>query len=226
MRYVNVAKWINFNTVAISFCDITHFEWIAYTSDMKPKILVILGTTREGRRGEKVAKWAMNILSKRPDADFEFVDLRDWNFPFYNFSGYPSTEKGVYFSKLQEKWAKKVDPVDGFLIITPEYNHGYPGVLKNALDFLWYEWNHKPVTFISYGGMSGGVRVAEQLRQVSIEIEMIPIRNQVIIHHIKDAFDDKGKVRDEKLNKQLNGTSDALVKWANSLKKIRGELAY
>lgn len=190
------------------------------------KILVILGSTREGRRGEKVAKWAMQILSKRPDADFEFVDLRDWKFPFYNFPTSPSTEKGLYHSKLQKKWSQKIDRADGFLMITPEYNHGYSAVLKNAIDYAWFEWNHKPVTFISYGSAAGGVRAVEQLRQVAVELEMVPIRQAVLIPGIRNAFNEKGEILDKSFNLRLSETVSYLVLWTKNLKKIRQNLAY
>lgn len=194
---------------------------------MKPKILVILGTAREGRRGIKVADWVMSFLSKRKDANFELADLRNWNLPFYDFPVSPSTEKGLYHSKLQEKWAKKIDSADGFIIVTPEYNHGYSAVLKNALDYLWFEWNAKPVTFISYGGLSGGIRAVEQLRLVSVELEMIPIRHQVIIHRVRSAFDENGKIKDEEFyNKQLNSAVDAIVKWSLAMRSVRKNLTY
>ena len=194
---------------------------------MKPKILVILGSTREGRRGESIAKWVMSTLSKRNDAEFELIDLKDWDFPFYNFSGYPSTEKYKYFSKLQEKWAKKIDNADGFFVITPEYNRGYPGVLKNALDYLWYEWNHKPVSFICYGGTSGGIRATEQLRKVVIELDMVPIRDEVVIHGVSRLIDENGKFKaDDRKNEKLKSTTDRLIIWCESLKKIRNELSY
>lgn len=194
---------------------------------MKPRILVILGTTREGRRGEAVAKWAMSVLTLISEADFELVDLRDWDLPYYNFSGYPSTEKGKYFSEIQEKWGKKIDEADGFLMITSEYNRGYPAVLKNALDYLWYEWNHKPISFITYGGISGGLRAAEQLRQVIIELEMVPIRDEVVIHGISRSIDENGNMKkDEKSDEHLKSVAKRLVLWANSLKKIRIDLSY
>lgn len=193
---------------------------------MKPKILVILGTTREGRRGIKVSNWAMSILSKRTDADFELVDLKDWDLPFYNLPVAPSTEKGMYQNKIQEKWGKKIDSADGYLMITPEYNHGYSAVLKNAIDLLWFEWNHKPITFISYGSAAGGVRATEQLRQVVIELEMIPIRQAVLIPGIRSAFDDEGKLKDESFNHRLNDTVDYLVKWTKNIMKIRKKLSY
>jgi len=193
---------------------------------MKTKILVILGSTRKGRRGGSVANWAMDILSKKSDVEFELVDLKKLNLPFFDFPIPPSVEKGKYFSALQEKWAKKVDSADGFLIITPEYNHGYPGVLKNALDFLWYEWNGKPVTFISYGGLSGGLRAVEQLRQVAIELEMIPIRESVAMPKIRMLFDDKGKITDDSYDERLASAVDFLLKWTKPLKKIRKALEY
>lgn len=193
---------------------------------MKPKILVILGTTREGRRGIKVANWAMSVLSKRNDADYELVDLRDWDFPFYNLPTSPSTEKGVYQSEIQKKWGEEIESADGYLMITPEYNHGYSAVLKNAIDFLWYEWNHKPVTFISYGSAAGGVRAVEQLRQVAVELEMVPIREAVLISGIRGAFDEKGNIKDESFNHRLEKVVDKLVLWAKSLGKIRKDLAY
>lgn len=193
---------------------------------MKPKILVILGSTRDGRRGEKVANWAMSVLSKRSDANFELVDLRDWDFPFYNLPASPSTEKGMYQSEIQKKWGEKIESADGFILITPEYNHGYSAVLKNALDYLWFEWNHKPVTFISYGGGAGGVRAVEQLRQVAIELEMVPIREAVLISGIRGAFDEKGNIKDESFNHRLEGVVDKLILWTKNLGKIRKDLAY
>lgn len=201
------------------FCD-------AKNCHMKPKILVILGTTREGRRGIKVANWAMDILSKRTDANFEFVDLRDWNLPFYDFPTSPSTERGLYHNKLQKKWSEKIDSADGFLMITPEYNHGYSAVLKNAIDYTWYEWNHKPITFISYGSAGGGLRAVEQLRQVAIELEMVPIRQQILISGIRSAFDDNGEIKDKSYDHRLDDTAKYLVLWTNNLKKIRKNLAY
>lgn len=193
---------------------------------MKPKILVILGTTREGRRGIKVFNWAKSILSKNKDADFEFIDLKDWNLPFYDFPTSPSTERGLYHTKLQEKWSKKIDSADGFLMITSEYNHGYSAVLKNAIDYAWFEWNHKPITFISYGSAGGGLRAVEQLRQVAIELEMVPIRQQVLISGIRQAFDDNGRIKDESFNHRLEDTVKYLVLWTKSLRKIRKDLAY
>lgn len=192
----------------------------------KPKILVILGSTREGRRGDKIADAAMESLSKEADANFELIDLKDWDIPFYNLPGYPSTEKGVFGSEIQKKWAEKIDSADGFIFVTPEYNHGYTAVLKNAIDFLWYEWNHKPVSFISYGSMSGGLRAVEQLRQVVIEVEMVPIRESVALMYVRKLFDENGKFNDPTFDHRVIELGEKIAAWAKGLKKIRKDLAY
>lgn len=191
----------------------------------KTKILVILGSTREGRRGEKVANWTMKVLSKRADADYEMVDLKIWNLPFYDFPTSPSTERGLYHNKLQKKWAEKIASADGFIMITPEYNHGYSAVLKNAIDYLWYEWNHKPIAFISYGSAAGGARAVEQLREVAVEVELVSIRQTVLISGIHGAFDENGNIKDDAYNHRLEAVAQRLVIWARSLRILRSELA-
>ncbi len=191
----------------------------------KLKILIILGSSREGRRGDKVSESVMEIVSKINNAEFEFIDLRNWKLPFYNLPGYPSDKPGVYGSKIQEKWAKKIDSADGFIFITPEYNHGYSAVLKNAIDFLWYEWNHKPAAFISYGNVTGGVRAVEQLRQVLVEVETVTIRESVIIPRIKDAVKN-GELDSADFKRHVTETTERLLIWAKHLKEARKELAY
>jgi NAD(P)H-dependent FMN reductase len=193
---------------------------------MKPHIQIILGTTREGRRGEKIAKAVMSSLRDVNLASFELIDLKEWDLPLYNFAAYPSSEKGKYLSSLQEKWAKKIEKADGYIVLTPEYNHGPPASLKNAFDYLWYEWNHKPIGFISYGGAVGGSRAVEQLRQMVIEFEMIPIRDQVIITNISKKIDDEGNILDEDLDKRIKKFTKRLILWSENLGDVRKALAY
>jgi len=114
------------------------------------KIAVILGSIRGIRRGGRVAKWLMPQLLKRKDIDVELLDLKDYPLPFYNESDSPEGLEGNYTNEIGKKWAEKIGEKDGFILITPEYNHGTSGVLKNALDWVYYEWNKKPVAFISY----------------------------------------------------------------------------
>ncbi len=144
--------------------------------DKLPHILVIFGSTRQGRRGEVAVKWLMDRLTLRTDASFELADLRDLSLSFFDAPTPPA--KGVIVPGT-EAWSEQVKLADGFIFITPEYNHGYPAVLKNAIDVLYHEWVHKPAAIVSYGGYAAGYRAAEQLRLALIETKMVPIREQV-----------------------------------------------
>lgn len=144
------------------------------------KIQVIIGSTREKRFGERPAQYVFDELKKETGVEVELIDLRDWPLPFFDEPASPYMAKGVWVNPLGKKWAEKVAEADAYIIVTPEYNHGYPAVLKNALDWVFYEWKHKPVGFVSYGVVSG-VRAVEQLRQVVNELEMHPIRTSLLI---------------------------------------------
>ena len=120
------------------------------------RIQVILASTREGRFGEKAAAWVMDRLADRSDLDAELVDLRDYPMPFYEQARPPAYGHREYPPEVA-RWAEKVEGADGYLVVTPEYNHGYPAVLKNALDQVFPELNRKPIAFVGYGN-SGGAR--------------------------------------------------------------------
>jgi len=143
-------------------------------------IQIIVGSTRKGRYSDKPAQWIYTELLAVPEVKAEIVDLRDYDLPFFNEAVSPSRLNKQYSQPEIIKWSAKVDQADAFIIISPEYNHGYTAVLKNALDHLYSEWGHKPVGFISYGGVSGA-RVIEQIRLVSIELQMLPIKNAIHI---------------------------------------------
>lgn len=185
------------------------------------KIQVILGSIRPGRAGEKVFNWAKSQLQQNStsDVEYEFVDLKDWNLPIELEAKSPSMHQ--YEGEETKRWAEKISEGDGYIIITPEYNHGYPAALKNALDHIYAEWNNKPIAFISYGG-AGGVRAVEQLRLVAIELQMAPIRAAVYIPTVWEAFDEQGNLKEiEKYNKQLTGLVQQLLWWATALKTAR-----
>src|SRR4051812_3646504 len=112
-----------------------------------PKIQIIIGSIREGRVGEPVARWFAALAAARADLSFELIDLRDWDLPFLAHATPPS--RG-YESDLQRRWANKVAEADGYVLVTAEYNHGYPPALKNALDYVYAEWARKPVSYVSY----------------------------------------------------------------------------
>jgi NAD(P)H-dependent FMN reductase len=145
----------------------------------KSKVLVVLGSTRENRYGDKPAHWILGRLAEHPQLDPELVDLRDWPLPMFDRPVSPSRiTDGNYGHELANRWGQKVASADAFVVVSPEYNHGYAAVLKNAMDWLFREWNRKPISFVGYGSV-GGARAIEQLRAVAIELEMAPIRRAV-----------------------------------------------
>ncbi len=144
------------------------------------KIQIIIGSTRQNRFSEKPANYLFEELKKREDAQAELIDLRDWPLPFFDEPMGPSGNKGMYVNPLGKQWANKIGEADGYIMITPEYNHGYPAVLKNAIDWVGPEWHKKPVGFVSYGSALGS-RAIEQLRQVVIELRMVPLFSSIHI---------------------------------------------
>jgi NAD(P)H-dependent FMN reductase len=143
------------------------------TSPLRVKI--ILGSTREGRVGDKPAHWILGEAAQRPDVEAELLDLRDHPLPFFDRPSSPVREGGVYANPAIARWAAKIAEADAFIVVSPEYNHGYPAVLKNAFDHISPEWGRKPIGFVSYGN-AGGARAVEQLRLVAIELGLWPIR--------------------------------------------------
>jgi NAD(P)H-dependent FMN reductase len=146
----------------------------------KLKVAVIVASTREGRFAEKPSNWIVSELKKHEAIDPELLDLRDYPLPFFREPLSPSDMKEPYSSEPMAAWQQKIASMDAFIIVTPEYNHGYPAELKNALDYLSKEWHRKPVAFISYGTV-GGARSVQQLRQVVIDLRMAPLAAAVHI---------------------------------------------
>ena len=128
-------------------------------NDQMLKIALILGSTRPGRNGEAVSQWVYEIAKRRSDANFELVDIKDFNLPLLDEPIPPSM--GQYSQEHTKTWSAKIDSFDAYIFVTAEYNHGIPGALKNAIDFLFKEWNNKVAGFVSYGS-AGGVRAVEQ----------------------------------------------------------------
>ena len=147
------------------------------------KIGVIIGSIREGRFGDKPAHWIVGEAKKMPGVEVELIDLKELKLPTYATGGYPSAvQDGNYGSDIINAYAKTIGGLDAFIIVTPEYNHGYSSALKNAIDPIYKEWNNKPVAFIGYGSALGA-RAVEQLREVAVELQMAPIRAAVHIPH-------------------------------------------
>ncbi len=161
----------------------------------------------------------MSHAEERADLMFTVVDLRDWMFPYYDRPRPAST--GEYDDEGR-RWAEVIGPADGFVIVTPEYNYGYPAILKSALDAVYREWNRKPVAFVSYGGWSAGTRAVQQLRQVAIELQMAPIRASVAIQFAQRQFDADGILQNpDLLNRAAATLFDDLSWWARALRQAR-----
>ena len=187
----------------------------------KPKIGVIVGSTRATRFADKPAEWIANLAKARGDFDVEIVDLRDYPMPFFDEAA--SSLWAPSQNEVAQRWQKKVAELDGFIVTAAEYNRGPTAVLKNALDYAYTEWNHKPITFVGYGGV-GGARAIEQLRLHAVELQMVPSRNAV--HIVWGDFIQvlqQGKKLDEfqHLNDAAKAALDDLAWWAKVLKEAR-----
>lgn len=184
------------------------------------KLAIIVGSTRPGRKAEAVAQWVHGIAKKRTDAEYELVDLQDFDLPLLDEPVPPSM--GKYSKPHTLKWAAKIDSFDGFVFVTPEYNHGIPAALKNAIDFLFKEWNNKAAGFVSYGS-AGGVRSVEHLRLVMGEVQIADVRAQVMLSLSTDFENYSVFKPAEKHEKAVNGMLDQVVAWSGALKPLRAK---
>ena len=182
-------------------------------------IKVIVGSSRQNRFSEKPAAWIFEAARKRTNLDVELVDLRDYPLPFFEEAMPPGLAKDQYSNPLVVKWRDKIREADGYIICTPEYNHGYPAVLKNALDYTYSAWARKAVAFVSWGG-AGGTRGVEQLRLVAIELDMAPTRWAV---HIPNPWfvKDVSEIDTEANRASAAALLDHLTWWAGALKAAR-----
>ncbi len=178
------------------------------------KIGIILGSTRPGRNGEAVAKWVTEIASRRTDAEFELVDLADYPLPHLDEP--MSAAWGNYQNDHTKAWSAKISEFDGFVFVTPEYNHSTSGVLKNALDYLYAEWNNKAAAFVSYGGV-GGARAVEHLRLIASELQLATVRAQVAISLLTEFKDFREFTPSDYLEPQVDTMLDQLVAWSKAL---------
>jgi NAD(P)H-dependent FMN reductase len=182
------------------------------------KIAIIIGSTRPGRNGEAVAKWVHEVAYARSDGEFELVDIKEFNLPLLDEPMPPVM--GQYSKPHTKAWAARISSFDAYVFVTPEYNHGIPGALKNAIDFLFAEWNNKAAGFVSYGGVSG-VRAVEHLRLVLAEVRMATVRNQVLLSMFTDfenySVFKPGPTKEQSVNEML----DELIAWGGALKTLR-----
>jgi NAD(P)H-dependent FMN reductase len=194
-------------------------------SDDTLRIGIILASTRQGRRGERYAKWIHEITAQRPGLAVELIDLRDHRLPAYETEAMPTIAEKSYADPVARRWSELVAGLDAYIIVTPEYNHGYPGQLKNAIDHVQAGWWYKPVAFVSYGGASAGTRAVEQLRTVAVEVRMVPVRGEVNVRLMGLQADEAGRPTDPYYAKQANAMLDQLLWWARVAKDGRATLA-
>jgi NAD(P)H-dependent FMN reductase len=177
------------------------------------KVLIIVGSTRPNRIGSQVADWVSRNIPASAGLETELTELADWYLPMSDEPGLPSA--GEYVQEHTRAWSRKIAAAEGFILVTPQYNWGYPASLKNALDHLYKEWNGKPVMIVSYGHRGGG-KAAAQLRQVCEGLRMRPAKTMPAIAFSKEMLGEKGRLR---------GPSTDFAPYAEAVQQAIGELA-
>jgi NAD(P)H-dependent FMN reductase len=182
------------------------------------KIAIIIGSTRPGRKAEAVARWVLEHAAPRGDAEFTLVDVQAFALPLLDEAAPPSL--GKYQHPHTKAWAAEIARYDGYVFVTPEYNHGIPGALKNAIDFCYREWNNKAAGFVAYGS-AGGVRAVEQLRLVMGELQIADVRAQVALSLATDFESYTTFKPTAHHDKPMKAMLDQLVAWAGALRPLR-----
>ena len=179
---------------------------------------IIIGSTRPGRKAEAVGKWVYEIAQKRNDAEFELVDIKDFDLPLLDEPMSPIM--GQYTQEHTKTWSAKIASFDAYVFVTPEYNHAISGALKNAIDFLYHEWVNKAAGFVSYGG-AGGARAVEQLRLVMAEVQIATVRNQVLLSMFTDFENFSVFKPSSHHEKSVDAMLDQVIAWGGALKTLR-----
>jgi NAD(P)H-dependent FMN reductase len=195
------------------------------------KLQVIIGSTRPTRAADHVAPWVIDRANAHPAFEVEVLDLRDWPLPMFaeHLGTIGDFNDPTYSDPLVRRWNHKIKEADAYLVITPEYNHSVPGVLKNAIDSVWvsFAFRNKPIVAVGYsGGISGGVRAIEHLAHIAIEAELVPLRTAVVIPQVATAFDDDAQPVNPVTDISLRVALEDLAWWSAALKQARaaGEL--
>jgi NAD(P)H-dependent FMN reductase len=190
------------------------------------QVKLITGSTREGRAADLVAPWLIRGLEARDDFELEVLDLRDWDLPMFQetFTTVGDMHNPTFSSPTVKGWNTTIGSADAFVFLTPEYNHSLPAVLKNAIDsvFVTFGFRNKPSVCVAYsGGQTGGSRAPEHLAQIALEAEMVPLRNNVLLPFIGEAFDEAGEPKNPATNLALSILLDDLSWWGEALKSAR-----
>ncbi len=185
-------------------------------------IKIITSTTREGRKGIAIADWITDLARKNDRYNIELLDLAKINLPFMDEPNHPRLKQ--YQHAHTKKWSETINAADAFVIVLAEYNFGFPAPIKNAIDYLYNEWMNKPVAFVSYGGVSGGLRATQMLKQVVSAVHMMPVTDQVNIPFFTKLIDDKGIFQPgEAITKSAEVMLEGLERWSEALKTMRNK---
>jgi NAD(P)H-dependent FMN reductase len=186
-------------------------------------ISVIVGSTRQNRFSEIPAAWIHEHLKSHDDVDARLLDLQDYPMPFFDQPMSPANPNHVFEDENVRRWTAEIGASDGFVFVTAEYNYAPPAVLKNALDWVYGEWNRKAAAFLSHGS-AGGVRAAQQLREIAVELQLAPVRATVALpKDVQMAYRQGGDFRAEleKHDDRANLMIDDLIWWTRALKEAR-----
>lgn len=184
------------------------------------KLKIITSTTREGRKGISVANWIVELANKVEGFEVELIDLKEVNLPFMDEPNHPRL--GEYQHEHTKEWSKTIGESDAFIILLAEYNYGFPAPIKNAIDYLFKEWQYKPVGLVSYGGISAGLRASQMLKQVVTTLNMMPIAEQVSLPFFANYIDEDGKFNaTESMDTTANNMLQQLLKWSETMKAMR-----
>ena len=182
------------------------------------KVAIIVGSTRPCLKAEAVARWVHGIATERQDAQFEIVDIQEFNLALLDEAMPPAM--GQYSQPHTKAWSAKIASFDAYVFVTPEYNHGPSGALKNAIDFLFREWNNKAAGFVAYGS-AGGVRAVEQLRLVMGELLVADVRAQVALSLFTDFENFTTFKPASSHQKSVTTMLDQVIAWGGALKTLR-----
>lgn len=195
----------------------------AATTDAPVRLAVIVGSTREGRFAPVVAAWFAEVAKARADLTVDVVDPAETPLPYAmpGFAG-PSPDDAALLGAVSPRLAA----ADAFVVVTPEYNHSFPGALKHLIDLHFDEWQAKPVGFVAYGGLAGGLRAVEQLRQVFAELHAVTVRDTVSFHGAAGAFDGDTPKEPHGCTAAAGTMLDQLVWWAQALREAKAARPY
>lgn len=185
-----------------------------------PNLMVVIASTRPGRVGLHVGQWVHRRAVEHPAFDVDLVDLAQLGLPFLDEPNHPRLRQ--YTRQHTRDWSARVDAADAFVFVTPEYNHGYNAPLKNAIDYLHHEWHHKPVGFVSYGGVAAGTRAVQQLKPVVVALKMTPLFESVYIPFVTELLDEERRFQPGDAIEAATSTMlDELQRWVGVLGMLR-----